>query len=144
MVKIMEQSLIGGFDRKAVEAAKGVLILSVLLGHIRLLTAEYPLLFVIVNNFHVACFLLLPFLYDVRPTNRQSLDIWFGRYLFPFVIFMLGYSVIQSFVFSNGDGLVSWLLDFLRGVFIATSVPIEQSAGMQSLWFLPALFLLVV
>ena len=49
-------------DRAVVDAFKGILISLIVLGHNTLFFAACPLCFNVLYNFHVACFLLLPFI----------------------------------------------------------------------------------
>ncbi len=138
-MKIFSKSIISDFDRGAIDSAKGFLILCVILGHIRVLTDHVPQVFVVVNNFHVICFLLLPFLYDVRSFDKNSLNIWAGRYFVPFILFATVYGVISHIVFGGEAFFITWI----KAVFIGTSIYIDGLTGMQSLWFLPTLMALV-
>lgn len=125
------------------DAAKGVLILLIVLGHNTLAQAVWPDLWPFLYNFHVYGFLLLPFLRASHPLRGRFVVDRAVRYLVPFAVFFtlstIAFSVTQQLA-PTGDRLFVWA----RGLVIGSAWAVDASSGFRLFWFLPALFSLVV
>lgn len=128
------------FSRAQVDAAKGFLILSVIIGHLRSLSGVNHEIFQFVYNYHVVGFLILPFLYPIKTINKQQIIIWIARFYVPFTAFFILYSVLSIAAL----GADFDLLIFMKGYVIATPEMIDHATGSAILWFLPHIFLVMI
>ncbi len=125
------------FTSHQVNAVKGLLILSVMLGHLRPLVGENFPVFQFVYNYHVICFLLLPFLYPIKQVDIGQIKTWVVRFWVPFTAFFVAYGALNYFVLGHNFGVI----DVLKGYFIATPPMVDSVTGSEILWFLPHIFL---
>ena len=128
------------FSREQINAVKGLLILSVMIGHIRSLAGENLEIFQFVYNFHVVAFLLLPFIYPIKQVSKAQIITWAFRFFVPFTVFFIAYGVLNMLFLNANFGFV----DVMRGYFIATPLLIDRVTGSEILWFLPHIFLVFV
>lgn len=128
------------FSREQINAVKGFLILSVVIGHLRSLAGINHEVFQFVYNYHVVCFLLLPFLYPIKALNKDQIMIWTARFYVPFTVFFMLYMGL-NIVFLNAEFQLGALL---KGFFIASPEMIDQATGSAILWFLPHIFLVMI
>ena len=70
-----------------IEAAKGVLILAVLIGHNEVCMAQAPWLRQLLYYFHTQCFLFLACALDSAPFCAAFVRGWAVRYLLPHAVF---------------------------------------------------------
>jgi fucose 4-O-acetylase-like acetyltransferase len=128
------------FSPQQIDAVKGILILSVMLGHLRPLVGENLAIFQFVYNYHVIGFLLLPFLYPIKKVNLLQVKTWTARFFVPFTAFFILYGMLNFFVLGNEFGVI----DVMKGYFIATPRMVDAVTGSEILWFLPHIFLVFV
>ncbi len=128
------------FSRSQIDAAKGFLILSVIIGHLRSLSGVNHEIFQFVYNYHVVGFLILPFLYPIKTVNKTQIMTWLARYYVPFTAFFLLYSVLSITILGTNFNP----LTFIKGYFIATPEMIDRATGSSILWFLPHIFLVML
>ncbi len=125
------------FTRTQIDAVKGVLILSVMIGHLRSLAGVNLEIFQFVYNYHVIGFLLLPFLYPIKLVTSQQIITWIWRFFVPFTVFFILYGTL-NLLFLNANFS---FLDIVKGYFIATPSMVDVVTGSEILWFLPHIFL---
>lgn len=128
------------FSRAQIDAAKGFLILSVIIGHLRSLSGVNHEIFQFVYNYHVVGFLILPFLYPLKPLNGAQIMTWVARFYVPFTAFFILYSALSIGILGTGFDP----LTFIKGYFIATPEMIDRATGSSILWFLPHIFLVMI
>lgn len=125
-------------DSETVDAAKGILILLVVIGHAANFFNPEPFPFLGVKFFHVAVFLLLPFVYDVKPLTLNLLRDRFIRYYVPYAVFLVGYAVLYLVFMRGIDETGAWFGDLIKALMIGNGRIIDSAAGLSALWFLPA------
>lgn len=131
-------------ERDRVDIVKGILMLAVIIGHNEAITYSHPWLRQLLYYFHVQCFFLLSSLLDTKPISRKLVADRAVRYLVPFVLFML-ISWIAYHVVTRDIAAMPQSLPLLgRALFAGGEVAIHNAVGMRYLWFLPALFSLVM
>ena len=131
------------FDNDTVDAAKGVLILLVIFGHACNFWTPEPFITFSIKFFHVACFLLLPFIYDTRALNFTYLKDCFARYYIPFAAFLILYAVIFS-VYQGNFNIGEWFTHLGKALAFGNAPMLDNSAGLRALWFMPALISVVL
>ncbi len=124
-------------SRQEWDAVKGVLILCVLVGHSALANVVAPALKDGLYSFHVQAFLLLPFLYAVRPAGGRNVADVCVRYLIPYSVFVAVFSVLQQVAVRRD--VVSWLYELERGLITGNDVYLKGATGLSLFWFLPAI-----
>ena len=133
-----------GLDRDR-SATRGVLIMLIVLGHNRLFHDSYYFLYVALYSFHVAAFLLLPFLYAPKRLRAATLVDLFLRYMVPFyatvIVYSLAYLTIE--VGFSDTGTSTWAAKLLGALTLANAYFVKQATGFEMLWFLPAFAVLV-
>lgn len=132
------------FDENVIDAAKGVLILFVILGHSTNFWTPEPFITFSIKFFHVACFLLFPFIYDIRKIDTLFLKDRFARYYIPFIIFLAAYSILYFIAFKQMSDLPQWFMDVGQSLIFGTAPILDNASGLRALWFLPALMSLVL
>jgi hypothetical protein len=133
-------------DNKAVakknrEAIRGLLIFFVILDHNDIIRSWRPVnAWFLPMTFHVVSFLTLPFLARNQVTSRNSILDMFARYLVPFYLALLAYSVLFHCLVSTNLSSFQSVLDFAKASIICDPWSIARSSGFVALWFLPAFF----
>jgi hypothetical protein len=119
---------------------RGVLILFVLLDHNDIVrnvrsTNDWflPL------TFHVAGFLLLPFLMPAKLLSLRMIRDHATRYLVPFVFALVGYAVAFHVLVDRQASALDWLRHLAIAFAFADPLSLQASTGFVVLWFLPAL-----
>jgi fucose 4-O-acetylase-like acetyltransferase len=127
-----------------VDLVKGLLILVVIAGHNEGLMQHALWLRQLFYYFNTQCFFLLSSLLDTTPFSRGLLRDRAVRYLVPFGWFLTA-AWIAFLTMRGGDQSASvaaiW---FMRAVVTGSEPAIHAAVGMRYLWFLPALFSLVI
>lgn len=122
------------------DTVRGVLILLVMLDHndiirnVKLMNDVFKPL-----TFHVAAFLVLPFL---TAPKRISLGMVIDRairYLVPFLCALLGYALAYQLIYQGSMPNSQWLRNLGWAFLSADPWSIQASTGFVALWFLPAL-----
>lgn len=132
------------FDDNTIESAKGILILLVIFGHASNFWSPEPFATFSIKFYHVACFLLLPFIYDIRAFSLANAKDKIARYYVPFVIFLIGYSVLNLIVMRGIEDLMPWLQDLGLALVMGNAPILDEASGLRALWFLPALLAMVI
>lgn len=127
-------------DRRRIDLLKGVLIVSVVVGHNEAIAYNFPWLRQLLYYFHVQCFFLLSSLLDTKPFSWPLLRDRAVRYLIPYAAFLT--FCWTAFVVMRGHRDNS-LVSLVQGLLYADSVSIYAATGMRYLWFLPSLFVFV-
>ena len=132
--------------RPEIDRLKGVLIALVVLGHNGLFSESAPGAFNILYNFHVASFLLIPFLYERVGFSRGRLGDRFTRYMVPhFIFFGLACAAyFLLFVPKLPIEMLGWLKSVGLAVVFSSEAKYNEASGFRLFWFLPALWTLVV
>ena len=131
------------FDTETVDAAKGILILLVIFGHATNFWTPEPFATFSIKFYHVACFLLFPFIYDVKPITKQYAIDRIARYYIPFAIFLIGYGVLYLIAIRGVDEALPWIVDVGEALFFGTAPFLDNASGLRALWFMPTLIALV-
>ncbi len=136
-----EADRVASYRSEPIDALKGVLILLVILGHNYYFGNYYPLWFNALYNFHVASFLLLPFLFSMRALEIGPFRDRVVRALAPQLAF-LGMALVAYFalyVEKSGAGIADWLLAVGVALLVQNEEVLNSAAGFRHFWFLPAM-----
>ncbi len=95
-------------------------------------------------TFHVAGFLLLPFLLPPRRLSRTMAVDHAVRYLVPFGFALLAYAAAFRILVASHTGTLAWICSIPVSFFIASPDVLVESTGFYVLWFLPTLLSLVI
>ena len=126
------------FDSDTVNATKGILILLVIFGHASNFWTPEPFITFSIKFFHVACFLLLPFIYDTRAFSLSYLKDCFARYYVPFAVFLILYAIVFS-VYQGSFNIGEWFTHLGKALAFGNAPMLDDSTGLRALWFMPAL-----
>lgn len=132
------------FDKETVDAAKGLLILLVIFGHATNFWTPEPFATFSVKFFHVACFLLLTFIYDVKPLSMAYAKDRFAKYYVPFLCFLILYGVLYLLAIRGIDEAMPWLIDIAKAMIFGNAPMLDNASGLRALWFMPALISIVL
>lgn len=128
----------------AIDIVKGVLILIVIAGHNEALMQSAPWARRLFYYFNTQCFFLLSSLLDAKLLSRQLIRDRAVRYLVPFACFMIVAWIAFITLRESAEPLPVALGDLGRALVVGSDAAIYQAVGMRYLWFLPALFSLVM
>lgn len=141
------QTLISHSDsllsREESTAIKGLLIILIVLGHNKFFTTltEQVQVMGYLYNFHIQSFFILPFLYGSKKLSWHRLWNTAARLLWPYFFFTLllylGYYIVCSRNSINPT-------DILRIWIFGNGSLLSKYCGIQILWFLPAMFSLII
>ena len=109
-----------GSRDSAIDAAKGILILLIVLGHNHVILRNVENLRPFLYNWHVYAFFLVAFILPVRRYDFPALVDRMVRYLVPFVAF-LGLTTTLSWGMEGFADTGDRLVDFLKAVFIGSA-----------------------
>ncbi|MFZ2619703.1 MAG: acyltransferase family protein [Alphaproteobacteria bacterium] len=125
---------------------KGLLILLIVLGHMGAMQTAYRVGYDALYTFHVAGFLLLPFLTDSPRLSWFFVKTRLVRYGVPFGWFFMFYSVLFGvvFVWPQGISVAAYVGLWLKGLTLASAYHLDMATGLKMLWFLPALLMLTI
>jgi fucose 4-O-acetylase-like acetyltransferase len=128
-----------------IDAFKGVLICLIVLGHNTLFSAEFPLQFRVLYNFHVACFLLLPCIFFGQSVQGLQVADRLVRYGVPHILFFLLACVLYFYFFvpGNAAAVQEWLGTVLIALLFSSEETYNTAVGLRLFWFLPALLSLL-
>jgi len=124
-------------DREYIDSAKGVLILSVVLGH-SVLASESASVKTFVYSFHVYAFLLIPFILPRKTATRENLLNAAARCLVPYLAVVFLVSI--PYAVKEGYSIQQWLWFYVRGVGTGNSNYLKATSGLFLFWFLPVIF----
>jgi fucose 4-O-acetylase-like acetyltransferase len=127
-------------DRENTDATKGILILLVIFGHAANFWTPEPFATFSLKFFHVACFLLLPYIYDIKPLTAAHLKTCIQRYYLPFAIAVLIYAAAYSLFITQSFSPAA----FIKALTIANAPQLDAATGLRALWFLPALIAAII
>jgi fucose 4-O-acetylase-like acetyltransferase len=133
-----------GLRSREMDALKGCLIALIVFGHNIYLGQLWQPLNQFVYNFHVTCFLLLPFILPPRPLTASFAVDRAVRYLVPHYVFFLLACCSYGALFVAGDQVWDWLRDVAIAALVGSSQTTKSASGFQLYWFLPALLSLVL
>jgi fucose 4-O-acetylase-like acetyltransferase len=136
-----------GLSSSVINAAKGVLICLVVLGHLTIFSKYFSIAFNVIYNFHVAGFFFLAMLLVSPHRSRFFIRDRAVRYLVPYGFFVLFTSILYYMIFLY-DGSFGGFADWLKNLFIALIIGSEDTldrvCGIRAYWFLPALLTTVL
>jgi len=129
-------------DRKPLDSVKGLLIITVVLGHSILAESLIPGLKAAVYSFHVQCFLLIPFLFPAPALTGRNLVNTLTRYIVPYVLTVVAFSALHAM--ARDASIITRILDLLRALLTGNANDLKQATGFYFFWFLPVLSVTVV
>jgi len=130
----------------SIDAFKGLLIILIVLGHNPYFSRSFFGAFEALYKFHVASFLLLPFIFPVsRPTFIEARDITV-RYLVPHYLFFYLACILyfSIFIHKNYESILQWFSQVMLASLLASQGLYKQACGFHLFWFLPALLVLAL
>lgn len=131
--------------RQEVDAFKGLLILLIILGHNYFFGDYLPRWFSGLYNFHVASFLLLPFIFPLNRVDAGHFRDRLIRALAPQGAFLLialsAYFVL--YVDKNAVAIGDWLGSVVIALVVQNEGVLNAAAGFRHFWFLPAMVTLL-
>ncbi len=126
-------------------AMRGMLILAVLLDHNDIVRNVHAVnAWFLPMTFHVAGFLLLPFLAPARPLSVPMARDHAVRYLVPFLFALLTYAAAFQFLAMRLPPDAAWAGHVVRAFLLADPWSLKLATGFIVLWFLPALLCMVL
>jgi len=131
-----------GLSSSVINAAKGVLICLVVLGHLTIFSKYFPGAFNVIYNFHVAGFFFLAILLASPRQSSFFIQDRVVRYLVPYGIFVLFTSILYYMVFlydGTFGGFAVWLKNLCVALIIGSEDTLDRVCGIRAYWFLPAL-----
>lgn len=128
------------------DGIKGLLILFVAFGHMHAVQLNARPVYDLIYIFHVAGFLILPFLLPSPVLSGSFLAKRFVRYAVPFFWFFTLCTVLFYLVFLRHKGVTLPEIgqSYLIGLLTASTHTLDDASGLKLFWFLPALFTLTV
>ena len=124
---------------------RGVLILAVMFDHNDIVRDVHAVnAWFLPMTWHVAGFLLLPFLVPARRLSWPMLRDHAVRYLVPFVWAVLCYACAYQLIILRRAPDQAMLARLARGLLLADPVSLQYATGFIVLWFLPALLSVVL
>lgn len=137
--EIVAQSVIG---RNESTALKGLYMLLIVLGHnyfFTMTTVQLQMMSYL-YMFHIAAFFMLPFLYGAKRWSWSNIGDYAVRFLWPYVIIAVVFFITLT-VIKHRD----WLWgDFVATLVNGSSSGLHKYCGFQLLWFLPAMFAVMI
>lgn len=127
-------------DTDTLNAAKGILIVSVVLGHSRVTSDYVPWLFSFLYLWHVQSFFLLSVIRQKPITWARTKDIAV-RYLVPFFWITTLLGVVRML---TGEAPLQRVGDLVQAWIFGSAPYIEKATGASVYWFLPTFFSLAV
>lgn len=122
-------------------AIKGVLICLVMLGHNQYFTQALPYgCFEWLYCFHVSAFFILPFLYKDHAFSWSRTWSYFKRLMWPYTYMFVSLFLLNIFLHQKGQFDLGLLNTYITGNFYT----LRTYIGGQYLWFLPAMFSMLV
>ena len=115
------------------DAFKGVLICLIVLGHNTVFSSSYPLAFNSLYNFHVASFLLLPFLFFGSSVGKFQFTDRVVRYLVPhFFFFVLACAAYFTlFVGNSGPEIAEWVRSVALAILLGSEGIYNAACGFR-------------
>ncbi len=127
-----------------IDTMKGIYIVLIVIGHNILLSQLVPGFRAQIYNFHVAGFLIFPFLFNSdQITNRFVVDRAI-RYLVPFVVFYTLCALLFAVLIAKPNSLLLWSFDYFSGLLLGSERAVKTGSGFALFWFLPTLYSLVL
>jgi len=118
---------------------KGILILLVILGHIsNIISKEWHYL---LYSFHVASFLIIPFLFQSNTLSLKEVKKIFKRYYIPYLVFFIIAFISYNLFYSNQN---LSLIDVVISFFIGNATYLKETIGISALWFFPTLIAMLL
>ena len=134
-------------------AVKGLLIILIILGHAQPLIHLPSPLRSFFYGFHVHCFMILPLLYPIKQLNKERIKNYVARLIVPYsLLFFLFFSgQLMMSIISSSSAVTSSPMDFVKAVIggvysmiMGGYFPLRDSIDVVYLWFLPAMFSLLI
>jgi fucose 4-O-acetylase-like acetyltransferase len=132
-----------GLRSREIDAIKGLLIVLIAFGHNVYLGALWLPVNQFVYNFHVICFLLLPFVFPGQPLSGRFAVDRAVRYLVPHYAFFLLACAAYGLQFVPRDLVWVWIRDMSVASLVGSAWTVKAASGFRLYWFLPALLSLV-
>ena len=133
--------MFGKQNRSEIDIIKGILIVSVVVGHNEAIAYNAPWLRKLLYYFHVQGFFLLSALLDTKPFSWPLIRDRGVRYVVPYAAFLTLCWTAFALMRGHADDSITSLV---LGLVYADSSSIYAATGMRYLWFLPSLFVFVV
>lgn len=134
-----------GLSPDGLNAAKGLFILFIVLGHNTLLNESFPNLNRFLYYFHVHVFFLLSALLPTSVWSPRWCADRLVRYGVPYLVFVLFSWVVYHAAFTGGGlaGLISSVDALGLALLSGTGDALKQATGFKFFWFVPAFIVFV-
>lgn len=123
----------GGVRDTTQDVMKGILIVLIVVGHNRLLTASVKDLFYLLYFWHVQAFFFVAYAERQSTGRFLTLQTLIVRYMTPFVLICGALTICKYVVLGETDILKSFLVGALTGY----APSIKKACGFYLYWFLP-------
>lgn len=125
-------------------AWRGLLIALIVLGHNRIFYHQYYYTYRVLYNFHVAAFLIIPFLRLPREGVKMSVLHPLKLYYQPFVVFVTLYALMLMLSGSASAPYTwwEWSITYNRALILADTNAVDAATGFKMFWFMPVFILL--
>ena len=123
------------------DAAKGILISGIVLGHNYFFSRYSSAGIAFLYTFHVASFLLIPFLFRYDRMSGSAYRARLFRILVPQVAFLLATIPLyyEMFFVHRPGGEGEWVDSLPLALLLQTETQLEMVTGFRHFWFLPAM-----
>ena len=126
------------YKRDALDAAKGILILCIVIGHNSVLLNAYPWIDQFFYNWHVYGFFLISMMLPFNSTRQNFLIDRLTRYLVPFLVFLFVAYVVHQ-IATHGQNFPRSLLLMPVAAITGSADLLDSTSGARLFWFLPTL-----
>jgi len=130
--------------RDQIDSIKGILIFAIVLGHNPSIHGWAEPVYILLYGFHVAGFLILPFLRSPPQLSGTLLRDRAMRYLVPHYAFVALAGVLFLYFVQGTDDVARWLWNLAFALTTASSQSLKNATGLYLFWFLPALLSLTL
>lgn len=125
------------------DAVRGILLLTVILYHNDLVRSHLEPWFHPIS-FHVLGFFFLSFMSPPKAFDKTHVADYAIRYLVPYFVFYSAYLTLYCLVGHSVEDPIIRIKTAVAGAFVASATFQKEACGVAALWFLPALFSVVL
>ncbi len=141
----MDDSIFNKIKGPPLNSLKGLLIISILISHDKLIIQDFQNLKTFFYFFHVQTFLVLGVVFNKVSFNFNFMRDKAVRYLVPFFSILFFYTLIYNFIFNlENKKYFSILINMVKSIVFGNFNTVKESSGFYSLWFLPCLFTIIL
>lgn len=132
-------------SRSESNSIKGLLIMLVIIGHSYSLYGFPMSLRSFMYTFHYHCFFILPFLYPIKPLSKERFKNYIARLIIPYLsVFIITFVSLFVYKLIKGSADMPYFFYAVKAMVMGGYYPLNSSIGIRYIWFLPAMFSMVI